>query len=303
MITGRERICRLAELAARTARAHASTLLYGPARASVKGLGIEYMDFRDYEYGDDIKHVDWRLSARMVLPSGEPRLIVKEYEAERSVNALVAVDFSASMGFGEKVWVATYAASLVAYTAAKLEDMVTLAILRGGKAGVYWRIDPRSLPGRLRAALCRGGVSGEADLNLLLGTVRKLRPRSPIILVMDYDHRPGEIDGIARLAKHNQCTIQALLVADPYEVGPPIDEALAALQDPETGTLVVAHLKEIYSRIRSHVLSLRARLRASRSGYLELVGRRQALAQRARIVGSYLGARAGIIAHYQQATF
>ncbi len=298
MATDRERICRLAELAARTARAHASTLLYGPARASVKGLGIEYMDFRDYEYGDDIKHVDWRISARMVLPTGDPRLIVKEYEAERSVNALVAVDLSASMGFGEKVWIATYAASLVAYTAAKLEDLVTLALLRNRRAEVYWELDPRSLPGRLRSTLCRESVSGEANLATLLGTLRRLRPRSPLILVMDYDHRPPEIDAVARFARSNQLTLQAILVADPNEVNPPLSGALAELRDPETGVAVVATLDEIYAGIRSHVRGLRARLRAGRAGYLELVGRRQAVMWRARIVSSYLRARAGMVIRY-----
>jgi uncharacterized protein (DUF58 family) len=86
--------CLEARIGVRAAKADTAAFLTGSSPVSARGLGLEYVDFRDMEEGDDARFIDWRLSARSLDASGSYRLIVKVFRAERRVRAALVVDLS-----------------------------------------------------------------------------------------------------------------------------------------------------------------------------------------------------------------
>jgi len=283
--------CKKAVNAARRARETANSFFQGVRRARIKGLGLDYMDFRDYAYGDDIKHVDWRLSARAVRPEGEMRLIVKEYEAERKIHAVLVTDLSASMGFGSKLWSAVYASSLIAYTAAKLDDELTLILMYNTRLKTFWRIQPNLVPNIVYNIICDKGVSGGSSLSLLAEYARRMRLRNPMIIITDYDHTLGEVRDLAYSLRAMGVGAGVILIADEAELTPPLDDAFLSLSEFEEGEKVTGSLREIYNEILLHVKNLRAAVKTSRLKFLELIGEKEALEWKTRILNMYLQVR------------
>src|SRR5215470_3880754 len=68
--------------------------LQGDYRTMFHGVGIDFADLRDYELGDDVRHIDWNVTARMDAP------YVRAYLEERELTAWLLLDRSPSMGFG-----------------------------------------------------------------------------------------------------------------------------------------------------------------------------------------------------------
>jgi uncharacterized protein (DUF58 family) len=75
-------------------RRKSAAMLAGDYKSRFKGQGMQFADSRVYQYGDDIRHIDWRTTARM------QEAYVKTFEEERELNIVFAVDVSASGGFG-----------------------------------------------------------------------------------------------------------------------------------------------------------------------------------------------------------
>ena len=71
-------------------------LLAGRYNSAFKGRGIEFEEVRPYAVGDDVRTIDWNVSAR----SGEP--FVKKFREERELTVIIAVDVSGSLGFGTR---------------------------------------------------------------------------------------------------------------------------------------------------------------------------------------------------------
>lgn len=97
----------------------------GEYESAFRGSGIEFEEFREYMPGDDIRQIDWHVTARMDKP------FVKVFREEREQTIFLLVDASRSLSFGknrEKVEVATEIAALLAYAAIKSHDKVGLII-------------------------------------------------------------------------------------------------------------------------------------------------------------------------------
>ena len=69
-------------------------LLQGRYRTAFRGVGLDFMDLREYEPGDDVRHIDWNVTARM------DALFVRQYSEDRELTAWLLLDRSPSMGFG-----------------------------------------------------------------------------------------------------------------------------------------------------------------------------------------------------------
>lgn len=99
------------------------TVLGGEYRSSFKGKGIEFHDVREYIIGDDVKTIDWNVTARMGSP------FVKRYIDERELNIILLIDISGSTDFGSSVFkkerIAEIAA-LFAFSAVRNNDRVGL---------------------------------------------------------------------------------------------------------------------------------------------------------------------------------
>src|SRR5579862_3681752 len=69
-------------------------LLHGDYRTLFRGFGLDLADLREYQYHDDVRHIDWNVTARLATP------YVREYNEDRDLTAWFLLDLSASVDFG-----------------------------------------------------------------------------------------------------------------------------------------------------------------------------------------------------------
>src|SRR6266498_2083139 len=71
-------------------------LLHGDYRTLFRGFGLDLADLREYQYGDDVRHIDWNVTARLQTP------YVREYHEDREITAWFLLDLSGSVDFGSR---------------------------------------------------------------------------------------------------------------------------------------------------------------------------------------------------------
>jgi uncharacterized protein (DUF58 family) len=203
------------------------------------GPSVEFRDYRDYQPGDDLRRVDWRLYAR------SDRLSVKRYEQETNARCLLLCDTSASMAYrgrgawGSKLDGARTLALALGWLLLRQGDAVGLLALGRGPGGPAVRYLPPSQKshqaGRLLREMGRLVAGGGAALPDLLDHAARILPRRGlIVLFTDLLEPAASLErGLARLrfAGHD-CT--CLQVLDGDEVDLPFADGLV-LEDLETG--------------------------------------------------------------------
>jgi len=207
--------------------------LQGDYRTLVRGQGTDFRAVREYEVGDDVRHVDWNVTARM------NQLYVREFTEDRELTAWLLLDRSPSMGFGPVD--RTKERLLCDFTA----TIARLLIRNGNRVGalmydnqVSRTIAPRQ--GRnqvlllvrdlLQPVSANGTVT---DLGRLLERAsRVIKRRSLVVLVSDFISEPGWEKALARLNMRHE--VVAIRLFDPREYDLP-DAGLIAVQDAETG--------------------------------------------------------------------
>lgn len=193
----------------------------GPAASNLRGRGMEYAESREYVPGDDVRHIDWRLTAR----SG--RTHTKLFQAERERLTLIVADTSPTLYFGTRVRFksvqAARAGAVAAWAAVRDGDRV--ATLRGTRAEAP--VPPAAgARGALRVldALVRWYARQPADdaglATALENAGRLLRPGSRLVVLAD----PRSIAAIPesrwpQLAAHHEVVV--LLLTDALEREPP----------------------------------------------------------------------------------
>jgi uncharacterized protein (DUF58 family) len=104
-----------------------SQILAGEYKSAFKGTGLNFESIREYQHGDEIKNVDWKVTARMQSP------YIRQYREERQMTLLLVVDLSASSHFGTeektKKELTIELASILAFLAIKNNDKVGLMIV------------------------------------------------------------------------------------------------------------------------------------------------------------------------------
>jgi uncharacterized protein (DUF58 family) len=224
-------------------RAHlARARFVGDHLSRFRGRGMDYQESRAYQAGDDVRDMDWRLTAR----TGKPH--VKLYREERERPVVLFLDLNAGMFFASrgmlKSVVAARACALIAWAAAARGDRIGAMLFdstfcdlqpRGGRHGVLRLIrrvvehtDPRigvnvaRQPGRLNAAL---------------GRLRRVsRPGSLVVLVSDYYGFDDDCGNhLLRLRQHSD--VVAIRVVDPLEEAPPPAARYGAIADGLPGIL------------------------------------------------------------------
>ncbi len=209
----------------------ASELFSGEYHSSFKGKGIEFSHVREYQYGDDVRSVDWNTSAR------KSELYVKLFTEERERSLLLVVDASASMLFGSrersKRDLALELSAVLAFSALQNNDKVGLLVFTDR---VERYIPPRK--GRhhllmiLEELLRLKPESRKTDINAALSFVRYTRKRQEIIFLLtdlvDSDYEKG-----MKLlnTRHDFILVH---ISDPLDKALPLS-GLLDLEDPETG--------------------------------------------------------------------
>ena len=231
-------------------------LLQGDYRTLMRGAGLDLADLREYQHHDDVRHIDWNVTARLQIPH------VRVFTEDREMNAWFLLDLSPSMDFGSgdqrKRQVAHEFFAVLASMLTRHGNRVG-AMLYG--AGVDKVVPARS--GRqhvlqmlhtlqTRQESSSTAVSGITLLHeLLKSAARLVSRRSTIFVVSDFIAEPGWEKPLGMLAQRHE--VIAVRLTDPLELELP-DLGLIPIRDSETGEqlLVDTHdagFRERFARI------------------------------------------------------
>jgi uncharacterized protein (DUF58 family) len=209
-------------------------LLQGDYRTLFRGVGLDLADLREYQYHDDVRYIDWNVTARLQIP------YVREYHEDREVAAWFLLDLTASMDFGSrrasKRSVATEFVTVLARLLTRHGNRVG-AVCYDGRVDTV--IPPRS--GRRHVlhvlhrllsgpAPARSAATNLADL--VQPAVQLVRRRSLVFVVSDFISAPGWVAPLGHLAQRHD--VVAVRLSDPLEAELP-DLGLVVVQDAESG--------------------------------------------------------------------
>ena len=253
----RELVKKLKKIEIYTSRL-ANDQLAGSYHSVFKGRGMAFSEVRQYQAGDDVRFIDWNVSARM------NDAYVKIFTEEREMTVMLLVDLSASERFGsvEKPKIETVAevAALLAFSAIKNNDRVGLILFTDRIERFVPPKKGRSHVMRVVTEILNASPEGEGtDLAValdLLGGIGKRR--TVAFLISDFIAERYEKPLKVVSAKHDLIPIQ---IVDPRETELP-DVGLALIEDLETGALVEVDTSD--SDLRASYTREAQRQRASR---------------------------------------
>lgn len=211
--------------------------LQGNYRTLLRGQGTDFRDVREYEVGDDVRHVDWNVTARM------DEMFVRQYAEDRELTAWLLLDHSASMGFGPthrtKDRVLTEVAGTIAQLLVRTGNRIGAVVYDNDRVTTIPPRQGRDQVLRVVHELLRpmGPARGVTDLSKLIDAAAPLiRRRSLVVLVSDFISEPGWERSLLRLTERHE--VVAVRLVDPREYELP-DAGLLVVQDSETGEQLV----------------------------------------------------------------
>lgn len=205
----------------------------GQYRSAFRGMGIEFDEVREYAEGDDVRSIDWNVTAR----SGKP--YVKQYAEERERSILFMLDVSASNVFGSqtsRLETATEIAASLMFSALKNNDKIGLLTFANGTRDYYPPRKGRNYIMRLvREMLLARPVHEPTDLNAALEFVNKTLKRRAVVFIISDFYVPRLSESLTLCARKHD--VVALSITEPLENAFP-NLGFVTLRDPETGKLV-----------------------------------------------------------------
>lgn len=212
-------------------------LLQGDYRTLWRGAGVDLADLREYQAHDDVRHIDWNVTARLQTP------YVRQFLEDRDLNAWFLLDLSSSVDFGSadvtKLAVSTGFVATLARVITRHGNRVG-ALLYGSQ--VHGMLPARAsrlhvleLLQRMRAPQPKpkaGSHAGTALAELLHAAESTIKRRALVFVVSDFISQPGWLPALSRLARRHD--VVAVRLWDPLEMALP-DVGLVTLEDAETG--------------------------------------------------------------------
>jgi len=239
-------------------------LLQGEYRTLFRGNGIDLADIREYEPGDDVRYIDWNVSARMDTP------YVRQYLEDREVTAYFLLDLSSSVDFGT---INTSKRDQLVDFVAVLARLLTR---HGNKVGavLYAGTVEQSIPagpGKRQVLRILNDVIALPRLasapytsvaELVEYALRTVKRRSVMFLVSDFFTAPGWERVLGMLARKHE--VIAVRLEDPRERELP-DIGMVVLSDAETGESVHVdtHDRKFRTRFEAAVQKREAELRSA----------------------------------------
>jgi uncharacterized protein (DUF58 family) len=211
-------------------------LLQGDYRTLFYGNGVDLAALREYQSGDDVRYIDWNVTARMDTP------YVRQYHEDREITAWFLLDLSPSMDFGNLETERLKGTVLIDF----VTTLARLLTRRGNRVGAVFYGDrvERTIPARggrvqvlrlIDDLLRRQPLANASftDLSPLLETGRRtVKRRSLIFVISDFISVPGWERPLNLLSRHHE--VFAVRLVDPREVELP-DVGPLVMQDAETG--------------------------------------------------------------------
>lgn len=210
-------------------------LLQGDYRTLWRGAGVDLADLREYQHHDDVRHIDWNVTARLQTP------YVRQFLEDRDMSAWFLLDLSGSVDFGSadvtKLAVSTGLVATLARVITRHGNRVG-ALMYGSQVDATMpprasRLHVLELLTRMRQPRPRGtDAQGTSLFDLLRTADAAIKRRSLVFVVSDFISQPGWPDALARLARRHD--VVAVRLWDPLEMELP-DVGLVTLEDAETG--------------------------------------------------------------------
>ncbi|MGE3848915.1 MAG: DUF58 domain-containing protein [Gammaproteobacteria bacterium] len=219
-------------------------LLQGDYRTLFRGMGLDLADLREYQPHDDVRHIDWNVTARMQAP------YVREFQEDREVAAWFLTDLSASVDFGsgpvKKRTLATEFCAVLARVLTRHGNRVGAMIYRHGVEGVVpagvGRRHVLRLLDAMRPPAGPRRVGTETELGALLAAGHAmLKRRSAVFVVSDFVGAPGWEHALGLLARRHE--VVAVRLFDPLEHALP-DLGLVVMEDAETGEQIFVDARD-----------------------------------------------------------
>lgn len=211
-----------------------NSVFTGEYRSVFKGQGMEFSEVREYQPGDEVRSIDWNVTARMRRP------FVKRYIEERELTVMLVVDLSGSERFGTvkrfKSELASELAAVLAMSAVRNNDRVGVLLFTDRIEHV---IPPRK--GRrhvlriIRDLLAFEPVGRGTDMVTAIDYVAKMLNQKAIVFIVS-DFLEGDISHPLKILAQRHDVV-AVTVEDPSERDLP-DIGIARLMDPETGDTI-----------------------------------------------------------------
>ena len=226
-------------------------LLQGDYRSLFRGTGIDLASLREYEPGDDVRRIDWNVTARTTIPH------VREYHEDREITAWFLLDLSPSVDFGTVDDGRVKRTQLVDFTA----TLARLLTRRGNRVGAMLfasKLD-RTIPaagGRAQVLRLVRDLQAEPHLEqapvtdlaaLFEAAHRQIRRRSMVVIVSDFISAPGWEKPLHLLNRRHE--VLAVRLEDPRESELP-DVGPIVVQDSETGEQLVVDTHDAAFRAR-----------------------------------------------------
>ncbi|MCH8157156.1 MAG: DUF58 domain-containing protein [Nitrospinae bacterium] len=227
-------------------------LLSGHHRSRHKGSSVEFAEYKDYNPGDEIKHIDWKVVGKT------DKYYVKQFEQSTNLKATILLDASGSMAYEspnpQGAPKMDYACTLVAalsYLLLKQYDAVGLALFNDR---VVTHIPPRSKPAHFQhilhglATLTPNGNTRLSEV--IANLVTSLPSRGILILVSDFLTKETDIEKNLKLLVSRGLEVILFHILDPDEVSLPFegDIVFESLEDDPTVGLDPADVREAYQR-------------------------------------------------------
>lgn len=230
--------------------------LAGPYKSTVRGRGMEFEDVRLYQAGDDVRTIDWRVSARVGITH------TKQFREEREKPVMLIVDQRQSMFFGSKIALkSVLAADIAAYIA-------WASLAQGDKIGALIFNDAKQSEIRPRAhrknvlqllqalsdynqQLSYAAISRSQSLYTLLQEAQRIcRPGTRIFLLSDF-HDVDEQSNALLYKLSSHCEINAIQIYDPLEQQLPVKGRFAAFTGQQSVVLDSAN-KQTQTQWQQH---------------------------------------------------
>lgn len=233
------------------------SIFTGAYHSRFKGQGVQFNDVRPYAYGDDIRRIDWRVTAKLNTP------YIKEFEEERDLSVILAVDMSQSQfyqsGDESKLDRALEIAAILGFSANANGDQIGLILFTDDVETV---IPPKSGKSHMYTLLSRminhEPASNQTSIRQLCQTLMNaLKRRCVIFILSDFICDNYESDFRRLAQKHD---VVPIVIQDPIEQHIP-PAGIVALHDSETGDRVYCDTqsKDFQQAIDSLLTSQRGR--------------------------------------------
>lgn len=243
------------------ARKLVANALGGEYHSAFKGTGLSFEEVREYQPGDDIRGIDWNVTARM----GHP--FIKRYVEERELTVLLAVDMSASLRFGtqarSKRLVAAEMAALLTLCAAGNNDRIGLVAFSDRvERFVKPNKGPRHVLRLLRDVLAFEPEHRGTNLAAALDSLNKMQRRRAVVFLFS-DFQELAADAFRRTARKHD--LVAVRITDVREQAWPA-VGIVELEDAETGRRM-----RIDTRPTAFREAFEARSRAHQDAFAKLI--------------------------------